>query len=147
MSAAPLRLIRGQGASSRPRPRLRVVMDNPRSSRLALVLLVIAAVGVFAVVSVGAKTAEAAVEVRSLSADVDELKQRYEILTAEVAELESPQRIRRVAVDELGMVEPVEPQFLVVDGNGRFALHDAVVDGQVTTDFTDKVKQVLATQP
>ena len=145
MSAAPLRLIRGQRSSTGPS--LQVVMSNPRSSRLALVLLVIAAIGVFAVVSVGAKTAEAAVQVRSLSGEVDELKQRYEILTAEVAELESPERIRRSAVDELGMVEPNGRQFLVVDARGRFALHDPVVSGQVDTDFTDKVKQVLATQP
>jgi cell division protein FtsL len=145
MSAAPLRLIRGQRPSARPP--LRVVISNPRSSRLALVLLVIAAIGVFAVVSVGAKTAEAAVQVRSLTGEVDELKQRYEILTAEVAELESPERIRRYAVDELGMVEPAERQFLVVDARGRFAMHDPVVSGQVDTDFTDKVKQVLATQP
>jgi cell division protein FtsL len=145
MSAAPLRLVRGQGASSRPR--LQLVISNPRSSRLALVLLVIAAIGVFAVVSVGAKTAEAAVQVRTLESDVDELKQRYEILTAEVAELESPERVRRYAVEELGMVEPDEPQFVAVDGDGRFALHDPVVDGQVDRGFTDKVKQVLATQP
>ncbi|HSJ44940.1 MAG TPA: cell division protein FtsL [Euzebyales bacterium] len=144
MSAAPLRLVRGQGASSRPR--LQLVMSNPRSSRLALVLLVIAAIGVFAVVSVGAKTAEAAVQVWTLQSDVDELKERYEILTAEVAELESPERIRRYAVEELGMVEPDEPQFVVVDGDGRFALHDPV-DRQVDKGFTDKVKQVLATQP
>jgi cell division protein FtsL len=145
MSAAPLRLVRGQGAPSRPR--LTLVMSSPRSSRLALVLLVIAAVGVFAVVSVGAKTAEAAVQVRTLQTDVDELKTRYEILTAEVAELESPERIRRYAVEELGMVEATDPQFVVVDGNGQFALHDPVLDGQVDNDFTDKVKQVLATQP
>jgi cell division protein FtsL len=145
MSAAPLRLIRGQRPSSRPP--LQVVIANPRSSRLALVLLVIAAIGVFAVVSVGAKTAEAAIQVRSLSGDVDGLKKRYEILTAEVAQLESPERIRRYAVDELGMVEPSDRQFLVVDARGRFAMHDPVVSGQVDTDFTDKVKQVLATQP
>ncbi len=145
MSAAPLRLIRGQAAS--PRPRLEVVTASPRSSRSALVLLIIAAIGVFGVVSVGAKTAEAAVEVRSLEADVEGLKQRYELLTADVAELESPQRIRSVAVEELGMVEADEPHFVVVDGNGRFALHDPVVDGQVDNGFTDKVKQVLATQP
>ena len=145
MSAAPLRLVRGQDGSQRPR--LHVVMSNPRSSRRALVLLVIAAIGVFAVVSVGAKTAEAAVQVRALQGDVDELKQRYEILTAEVAELESPERIRGYAVEELGMVEPDDPQFVVVDGDGRFALHDPVVDGPVDQGFTDKVKQVLATQP
>ncbi|CAN5911528.1 hypothetical protein BH23ACT10_BH23ACT10_20070 [soil metagenome] len=144
MSAAPLRLIRGQGSSSRPR--LEVITSNPRSSRMALILLIVAAIGVFGVVSVGAKTAEAAVEVRSLEADVDGLKQRYELLTAEVAELESPDNIRRTAVAR-GMVEPDDPKFVVVDGNGRFALHDPVVDGQVDNGFTDKVKQVLATQP
>ncbi|MBW3605516.1 MAG: septum formation initiator family protein [Actinobacteria bacterium] len=145
MSAAPLRLIRGQGSSSRPR--LELVTTNPRSSRFALILLIIAALGVFGVVSVGAMTAEAAVDVRGLETDVDGLKQRYELLTADVAELESPDRIRMVAVEQLGMVEADDPQFVVVDGNGRFALHDPVMDGQVDNGFTDKVKQVLATQP
>ncbi len=145
MSAAPLRLIRGQGASSRPH--LELITADSRSSRRALVLLIIAAIGVFGVVSVGAKTAEAAVEVRSLEADVEGMKQRYELLTADVAELESPDRIRRVAVDKLGMIEADELQFVVVDGTGRFALHDPVVDRQVENGFTDKVKQVLATQP
>jgi cell division protein FtsL len=145
MSAVPLRLIRGDDASSSPR--LRLVTPNPRTSRFALVLLVIAALGVFGVVSVGAMTAEAAIEVRALEQDVDELKHDYELLTAEVAELESPDRIRSIAVDELGMVEPDDPsRHLVVDGHGRFALHDPD-DGSVDDGFTDKVKQVLATQP
>ena len=144
MSAAPLRLVRGQRTA--PRPSLTLVA-NPRSSRLVLILLVIAAIGVFGVVSVGAKTAEASVERVDLEAKTLELKQRYEILTAEVAELESPERVRREAVRRLGMVEPGEREFLVVDGQGRFALHDEVVDGQVDSRFTDRVKQVLATQP
>ena len=144
MSAVPLRLIRGETSPSAPR--LRLVTADPRSSRLALLLLVIAAIGVFGVVSVGAKTAEAAVQVRELTADVDALKQEYELLTAEVAELESPDRIRRVAVDQLGMIEAEDPTFVVVDGRGRFALHDPV-DGPIDDSFTDKVKQVLATQP
>ena len=145
MTAVPLRLVRTEGTSSTSR--LRLVTTNPRSSRFALLLLVIAAVGVFGVVSVGAKTAEAAMQVRSLESDVDQLKRDYELLTAEVAELESPDRIRAVAVDGLGMVEPDDPSFVVVDGQGRFALHDQVDDGSVDDSFTDKVKQVLATQP
>jgi cell division protein FtsL len=144
MSAVPLRLIRGDGAPSSPR--LRLVATGPRTSRYALVLLVIAAIGVFGVVSVGAKTAEAAVEVRALEQDVDELKRDYELLTAEVAELESPERIREVAVEKLGMIEADDPSFVVVDGEGRFALR-APDDGSVDDGFTDKVKQVLATQP
>ena len=145
MSAVPLRLIRGDDASSSPR--LRLVTADPRSSRSALVLLVIAAIGVFGVVSVSAKTAEAAMEVRALEGEVEQLKRDYELLTAEVAELESPDRIRAVAVNGLGMVEPDDPSFVVVDGQGRFALHDQVDDGSVDDSFTDKVKQVLATQP
>jgi len=144
MSAVPLRLVRGNGAS--PAPRLRLITTNPRSSRLALTLLVIAAIGVFGVVSVGAKTAEAAVQARALEADVSELKRDYELLTAEVARLESPERIRAVAVEELGMVEADDPRYVVVDGDGRFALHEPS-DGPVDDSFTDKVKQVLASQP
>jgi cell division protein FtsL len=144
MSAVPLRLVRGDGATSTPR--LRLITTNPRSSRFALTLLVIAAIGVFGVVSVGAKTAEAAVYVRELEADVDELKREYELLTAEVAQLESPERIRAVAVEELGMIEVGDARYVVVDGDGRFALHDPD-DGPVDDSFTDKVKQVLASQP
>lgn len=144
MSAVPLRLVRTEGASSTSR--LRLITTDPRSSRFALLLLVIAAVGVFGVVSVGAKTAEAAMQVRSLESDVDQLKRDYELLTAEVAELESPDRIRRVAVNRLGMVEANDPEFVEVDGQGRLALHDRD-DGSVDDSFTDKVKQVLATQP
>ena len=144
MSAVPLRLVRGDGASSAPR--LQLITTNPRSSKFALTMLVIAAIGVFGVVSVGAKTAEAAVQVRALEADVDELKREYELLTAEVARLESPERIRTVAVEELGMVEADDPKYVLVDGDGRFALHDPS-DGPVDDGFTDKVKQVLASQP
>lgn len=145
MSAAPLRLVRGDGPSSYPRLRV-VVTPGPRSSRMVLALLIIAAIGVFGVVSVGAMTAEAAVRVRGLEQDVDGLKQRYELLTAEVARLESPERIRRHALAD-DMVEADDATFVVVDGRGRFALHDPVVDGPVDDGFTDKVKQVLATQP
>jgi cell division protein FtsL len=143
MSAAALRLIRRDGPPSPAR--LRLVASAPRTSRMALVLLIVAAIGVFGVVSVGAMTAEAAVSVRELETDVDDLKRRYELLVADVAELESPDRIRREA-RRAGMVEADDPTFLVVDGNGRFALHDPA-DGTVDTGFTDKVKQVLATQP
>lgn len=144
MSAVPLRVVRDQ--TSPATPRLQLITTDPRTSRFALLLLVIAAIGVFGVVSVGAKTAEAAVSVRELTVEVDSLKQEYGLLTAEVAQLESPDRIRRVAVGDLGMVEPEDPKFVVVDGQGRFALHDPV-DGPIDDSFTDKVKQVLATQP
>lgn len=145
MSAAPLRLIRGRTAPARPG--LQLITSDRRASRRALVLLIIAAIGVFGVVSVGAMTAEAAVQVRGLETDVEMLKQRYELLTAEVAELESPERIHSVAVRELGMVEAADPEFVVIDGDGRFALHDPVINGKVDQGFTDEVKQVLATQP
>ena len=145
MSAVPLRLIRGQGTPSSHR--LQLVTTNPRASRFMLLLLVLAAVGVFGVVSVSAMTAEAAMEVRALESDVEQLKREYELLTAEVAALESPERIRTVAAEGLGMIEAEDPKFVVVDGQGRFALHDPVGDGSVDDSFTDKVKQVLATQP
>jgi cell division protein FtsL len=145
MTAVPLRLVRTTDDTSAT-TRLRLVTTNPRSSRFALLLLVIAAVGVFGVVSVGAKNAEAAMQVRSLESDVDQLKRDYELLTAEVAELESPDRIRQVAVEDLGMVEADDPKYVLVDGQGRFALHNQD-DGSVDDSFTDKVKQVLATQP
>lgn len=146
MSAAPLRLIRGH-ASGLAQPGLRLVAAPPQLSRAALFLLVLAALGVFGIVGVGARTAEAAISVRALESDVAELKARYDELTAEVAELESPDRIRRLASGRLGMVEPDQPAYLVVDGRGHFQLQNPSEPGLVDGTVADPVKQALSTQP
>jgi hypothetical protein len=46
---------------------------------------------------------------------VTELRHRYEELTAEVARLESPARVRAIAEHDLGMVPAEQPAYLVVE--------------------------------
>ena len=97
------------------RPELRVV-DRPRHHRRYLVLLVLTlALGVFGVVSLHALAAEAAFQARALEAEVDGLAQRSTELAAEVAALESPDRIHAIATGELGMVPARQPGYLVLD--------------------------------
>lgn len=108
-----------RGAEERARrPQLRVV-DQPRHSARYLALLAFVAVlGVTGVVSLNALAAEASFKARELDEEVTELSRRYDELTVEVAELQAPERVRRIAVQELGMVEPEDRAFLGPDGQG-----------------------------
>lgn len=101
--------------SQRPRPDLRVVGRPRHRGRYFALLSLVGAVGVFGVVSLHALAAEAAFEAQTLEAEVSELSMRYEELTAEVAALEAPERIRDVATEELGMVPVEEPAFLSLE--------------------------------
>lgn len=92
-------------------PRLRVVDEPRHTTRYAILLAVVAVLGVTGIVSLNALAAEASFEASKLEKDVAELSHRYDELTAEVAALESPERVRRVAVSELGMV-PADPVYL-----------------------------------
>ncbi|MFO8075488.1 MAG: septum formation initiator family protein [Actinomycetota bacterium] len=97
------------------RPDLRVV-DRPRHHRRYLALLTLTvALGVLGVVSLHALAAEAAFDARTLEAEAEALAQRSTELTAEVAALESPERIREIAIEELGMVPARQPGYLVLD--------------------------------
>lgn len=130
--------------AARPtRPDLRVVAPPRHTARYLGVLLVVAVMGVVGVVSLSALAAEAAFEARQLQSEVDELTLRYDELTAEVAGLEAPARIRSVAEEELGMVPAEEPLFLVaqrdVDEAPRAA--DPALE---TGDLADRVKPVLS---
>lgn len=100
------------------RPDLRVVGPVRHSGRYIAVILGLAALGIIGVVSLSALAAESAFEARELQAEVTELSLRYDELTAEVAALESPERIRQVAEAELGMVQPESPTFLLAEGSG-----------------------------
>jgi cell division protein FtsB len=95
------------------RPRLRVVAEPRHHGRWLFLLAAIGAAGVFGVVSLNALAAESAFAARTLEREVDALALQYEELTAEVAALEAPDRVRRVAQGDLGMVEPDLPGFLV----------------------------------
>lgn len=97
------------------RPGLRVVEPPRRTGRFLVACLALLAVGVLTVVSLSALAAESAFAARELEQDIAELRARYDELTAEVAELESPDRIRAVAVSELGMVPASEPGYLLVE--------------------------------
>lgn len=139
MSALP-----STGRATRPtgpdRAELRVVPRRRRRGRLLALFVAAAAAGVFGVVTLNALAAESAFAARELEQQVEELGRRYDELTAEVAGLESPERVREVATSELGMVPAEEPDFLVADGGGGDGpRRPAVRDGAVA----DPVKRVL----
>lgn len=117
------------------RPDLRVVARPRHTARYVVVILGLAVAGVIGVVSLSALAAEAAFEARELQADVDQLSLRYDELTADVATLESPERIRRVAEEELGMVPAESPGFLLVERPGGLSAASE-------RELTDRVKPV-----
>jgi cell division protein FtsL len=95
-------------------PDLRLVTPVRDARRHVALLLAVAALGVFGVVSLNALAAESAFEAQKLERDVAGLSVRYEELTAEVAALEAPSRVRRIAVEQLGMVPAEQPGYLLV---------------------------------
>lgn len=102
-----------RSASGRERD-LRLVERSSHPGRFLLVALLLAALGVFGVVALHALASESAYRASELAADVEDLTLRSEELTAEVAQLESPERVRRVA-QELGMVPATDPAYLIAD--------------------------------
>ncbi len=101
---------------SASRPDLRVVAPVRHTRRYVVILSVAAALGVFGVVSLGALAAEAAFEAKTLEREVGDLSRRYDELTAEVASLEAPNRVGRIAVEKLGMVPAEDPGVLAMGG-------------------------------
>lgn len=117
MAVAPSTLPRPRPAGHAPRrPHLRVVPPIRHARRYVATLSVIAALGVFGVVSLGALAAESAFEAKTLEREVRDLSRRYDELTAEVASLEAPDRVARIAVEELGMIPVEDPGVLMVKG-------------------------------
>lgn len=123
MAAVPSPRPSGAGESARG-PQLRVVDEPRHTSRYMLLLALVAVLGVTGIVSLNALAAEASFKARELEEDVAELSHRYDELTAEVAELESPERVRRVATSELGMV-PADPIYLRPEGDRSIRPADA----------------------
>ena len=115
MSALPATPRRAPRARPAARPSLRLVTGPSRARRYTLVAVALVAAALFGCVAVNALAAEQAFVARELQADVDALSLRYDELTVEVARLQSPKRIRRVAERRLGMVDAVHPGYLVVD--------------------------------
>lgn len=114
-SSLPRPRPRPTGPASR-RPDLRVVTPIRHARRYGAILSVVAALGVFGVVSLNALAAESAFEAKTLEREVSELSARYDELTAEVASLEAPARVGRIAIEELGMVPVEDPGVLTVEG-------------------------------
>lgn len=116
MAAQPSTLARSPRTAAGGRPNLRVVAAPRHGRRYTLLMILLGAVAVFGSVAVNALAAEHAFTARTLEAEVSDLEMRYDELTVEVAGLESPKRIRRVASQRLGMVPARRPAFVVLGG-------------------------------
>ena len=133
---APVPRVDADG-TGRPPP-LRLVPTRHGPSRVVL-LVVLVLVGVLGVVALQAQAAGAAFAVRDLEAEVTDLQRRHEQLTAEVAALQSPERLREIATSELGMVPASEATYLDLSQPGRLA-------AAARQPLADPVKQVRSSR-
>lgn len=85
------------------------------SPRAGVLLTICAFAALFAVAVSHALLIERQARVDDLDARVAEQQARYEELSLEVAQLDSPDRIRREAIEELGMVPAGETVWLTPD--------------------------------
>lgn len=127
---------RQPAAAPTKRPDLHVVTSVSSPRRYLLLAVLLAAVGVFGVVGLHAKATESAFSSRALSEEVEEYTLRAEELRAEVAALESPEHVRRIATEQLGMVPATQPGYLVADSGAAPAAPAAPV--AVGDDETDE---------
>lgn len=137
MSALPHAAPRPRGRPDAPspprpatRPALRVVQRRRRVRWVGLMLAFVIA-GVLAVVALQAQAASAAFAARSLEQEVVELRHTHEQLVSEVAALQSPERLRRIAVQDLGMVPADDPVYLDLSTPGRLLRATPSADGSV----------------
>lgn len=79
-----------------------------------LMVSAIVVVGVIGVVALNALAAESSFAAMEVENRITELTLRHDNLVAEVAMLETPARVRQVATAQLGLVEPEQPGFLVI---------------------------------
>lgn len=99
-----------------PRPELRLV-EEPSRSHAALYLVgyaVVIVLTILGAVGLNALAAGDAVRARDLDDRVADAERRYTHLIAQVAQLETPERIRSAA-EGLGMVPAEDPTYLHVD--------------------------------
>lgn len=128
----------GTPAPPATRPRLRVVPRQQPVRRLVGLLIAVGAAGIFGVVGLSALAAESAFAAHELEAEIQGLSFRYDELTAEVARLESPARIRGEARDTLGMVPAQRPAYLVLETPVEFT--SSVGDDVLQPTVSDPVK-------
>ena len=129
MAALPADLGPAPGPRSAPqrtprqRPDLRVAPPRRRTGRYLLLMLGLAALGVFGCVALNALAAEQSFAVRELESEVRELTRTVDELTVDVTRLESPARLHHVATQRLGMVPAEQPAYVVLpdagDGSGK----------------------------
>ena len=137
-AARPQRTTRPQA-----RPRLRVVPDPARHPLLwAGAALLVLALGVFGAVTASALAAEGAVAAAQLEDAVTDAQATHAELLVEVAELEDPARIARVA-QEQGLVRADRPRLLPVQ---RVLPADGAGDDRRVEagDTADRLKPLLA---
>ena len=119
------------------------------SPRAGVVLTILAFVGLFAVAVCHALLIERQASIDELDARVAEEQARYEELSLDVAELESPERIRTEATGRLGMVPAGETVWLTP--TEPVPPGDAAADKDDTEDATDtsaaRVKPYLEATP
>jgi cell division protein FtsB len=151
-AAATVRTVPRPTAAPAGRPHLRVVAEPRRGARYLVTAMLVGGIGLFGVVGLHALAAEQSFQVRNLEEEVRELSLRYDELTAEIAGLESPERVRQVATGQLGMVPAREPGFLVAETSGSGDRDFIASRGTLRPsagspddeDVADPVKQVLA---
>lgn len=126
------------------RPRLRVVTDTkpPRRVPWLLVLALLLAGTVLTALTLTALAAEDAVRARELQAEVTVAERDYAQLVAEVATLESPERIAQMA-EQMGLVRTAVPRSLPVD---RPLDTDALDNDGATLADGDGLKPLLTEQ-
>ncbi len=124
------------------RPVLEVVRQpEPRRALLWLVATIVLLGGaVMGAVALNALAAADSVAARELEQRVAEAERVHAQLVAEVAHLDAPDRIRRVALTELGMVEAPNPRYVLLD---RSLPSDRTV---VEQPQGDPLKPVLAAE-
>ena len=133
-------------SGERARGHLRVVRPAPRRHTLlfATLLGLFAAATIFATVAVSALGAADSVTVRELQREVADAERRYSALVAEVAALEDPARIERIATEEFDMVRPADARYVVLDralpGDGEG------VGDSLAGIRTDPLKPVLSVE-
>ncbi len=134
MSAVPagpsprLRVSGAPSSGGSPRPDLRVVPVPRAARRYVAMCTVVAALAIFGCVALNALTAEQAFATRTLQAEVAELSQRHDELAVEVAALEAPDRILRVAQRRLGMVPAGRSMFVELGATRRAASDDSAAE-------------------
>lgn len=132
--------------AGRRRAHLRVVPAPRRRHTVlfATLFLVVSAGLVFTAVTLNALAAGDAVAAHELESRVADAQRHYAQLVAEVATLEDPERIRRVATEQLHLVPADRPIYLEVDRNlpADGDVSDAVPAGSTT----DPLKPVLSVQ-